>query len=116
MMIVQSFPKLVETKNCSKDLIGHMDETIGPLVLIFPKMIFKDKDGDKNENDKLMSLLVDGDKLLEKQKSIQNKIENLRNIELNALPTYDDGYINTKMKTFGDKVCNNFCGLSVPED
>ena len=30
--------------------------------------------------------------------------------------SYDDRYIKTKKKTYGDKVCNNFCGLSVPED
>ena len=74
MMIVYSFPKLVETKNCFKDLIGHMDEAIGPLVLIFPKMnvyveIFMDKDGDKHKNNNFMYLLVDGDKFLEKYKS-----------------------------------------------
>ena len=39
--------------------------------------IFKNKGGDKNKNNKLMSLRIDDDKLLEKYKSVWNKIENL---------------------------------------
>ena len=39
---------------------------------------------------KLVSFLIDDDMLLEKYKSIWTKTENLRNIELNALPVYDD--------------------------
>ena len=61
--------KLVETKNNSKYLIGYLDEVIRPLVLILPKMsgyvkTFKDKDVDKNQNNKLISLCIDDDKLL----------------------------------------------------
>ena len=44
------------------------------------------------------------------------KIEDLKNITLNALPVYDDRYIETKLRTFGDKVYTNFHGLNVPED
>ena len=39
--------------------------------------IFKNKGGDKNKNNKLMPLGIDDDKLLEKYKSVWNKIENL---------------------------------------
>ena len=39
---------------------------------------------------KLVSFIIDDDMLLEKYKSIWTKIENIRNIELNALPGYDD--------------------------
>ena len=39
---------------------------------------------------KLVSFIIDDDMLLEKYKSIWTKIENIRNIELNALPVYDD--------------------------
>ena len=42
-------------------------------------------------------------------------IENLRNIELNALPVSDDRYIKTKTRTYVDKVYTNFRGLNVPE-
>ena len=55
-------------------------------------------------------------KLLEKYKAIWTKIEDLKNIELNALPVYDDRYIKTKIRTYGDKVYTNFRGLNVPED
>ena len=56
-------------------MLRYLDEVIRPLVLILPTIIghintCKDKDGDHNENNsnKLMSLHIDGDKLLEKQK------------------------------------------------
>ena len=35
---------------------------------------------------------------------------------MNALPAYDDRYIKTKIKTYGDKVYTTFCDLNVPED
>ena len=43
-----------------------------------------------SEDNKLMSFGVDVDKLLEKYKTIWTKIEDLQNIEFNALPVYDD--------------------------
>ena len=60
---------------------------IRPLVLVMPKMsgyvkTFKVKEGDKDENNKLMSFRIDDEKLLKKYKSIWTKIENLKNIEL----------------------------------
>ena len=33
-----------------------------------------------------------------------------------TLPVFDDRYIRTKIRTYGDKVYSNFCGLHVPED
>ena len=54
--------------------------------------------------------------LLEKYKTIWIKIEGLQNIKLNALPVYDDRCIKTKMRTYGDKVYTNICGLNVLED
>ena len=63
-----------------------------------------------------MSFRIDDDKLLETYKTIWAKIEMLNNIELNVLPVYDGGYIETKVRTYGDKVYSNFCGLNVPED
>ena len=32
------------------------------------------------------------------------------------LPVYDDRYIKSKIRPYGDKVCTNFCGLNVPKD
>ena len=51
-----------------------------------------------------MSFCINDEKLLEKYKTIWTKTEDLRNIELNALPVYDDRYIKTKIRTYGDKV------------
>ena len=61
--------RLVETKKNSRYLVGYLDEAIRPLVLImsFDKWLdvktFKDKGGNKNKNNKLMSLRI-VDKLL----------------------------------------------------
>ena len=35
---------------------------------------------------------------------------------MKVLPVYDDRYIKTKIRTYGDKVYTNFRGLNVPED
>ena len=75
---------------------------------------FKVKDGDKDK--KLMSFCTDDEKLLENYKAIQTKIDDLTNIELNTLPVYDNRYIKTKIRTYGDKVYTNFCGLNVSEE
>ena len=92
--------KLVKTKTNSKYLIGiKFDKAIRPLVLIMPKMsgyvkTFKDK------NNKLIYFLIDDEKLLEKYKAIWTKIEDLKSIELNALPVYDNRYIKILMFSF----------------
>ena len=75
----------------SKYLIGCLCEVLRPLVLILPKMsgcvkTFKDK------NNKLMSLRINDEQLLEKYGTICIKIEDLCiNIKLNALQV--SGYI-----------------------
>ena len=61
-----------------------------------------------------MSFRIDYEKLLEKYKAIWTKIEGLKNIELNALPVYNDRYIKTKIRTYDDKVYNCH-GLNVSE-
>ena len=53
---------------------------------------------------------------MEKYKAIWIKIEDLQNIELNALPVYDGRYIKMKIRTYCDKVYTNFHGLNVAED
>ena len=57
-----------------------------------------------NKKNKLMSFRINDEKLLEKCKDIWTKIEDLKNIELNDLPVYDDRYIKTKIRKNGDKV------------
>ena len=110
-------PKLAETKANSKYLIGCLDKVIAPLVLVLPKMCgyvktFKVKD----KNNKLMPFRINDEKLLEKYKTNWTKIENLKKNKLNALPVYDDSYMKTKIKTYGDEVYTTFRGLNIPED
>ena len=61
-------------------MIGYLDAVIKPLVLILSKMsehvkTLKDKNGDKTKNNKLISLCVGDDKVLEKYKTIWTMIE-----------------------------------------
>ena len=82
-------------------MIGYSEKAIRALVLIMPKMsgyakTFRVKDGDKGKNNKSMSFRIYDEKLLEKCKAIWTKIENLKNIELNASPVYDIRYIKPK--------------------
>ena len=109
--------KLVKTKTNSKYLIGYSDRAIKPLVLIIPKLsgyvkTFKVED----KISKLMSFRIDDQKLLEKYKAIWTKIEDFKNILLNALPFYDNRCIKTKIRKYDDDVYKNFRGLNVPED
>ena len=70
----------------------------------------------KDKNNEFMPFHIDDEKLLEKYKAIWTKIEDLRNIEFNALPVYDNRYIKTKIRTYGDKVYTNLHGINVTED
>ena len=63
-----------------------------------------------------MSLPIDDDKLLEKNKTIWTRIAEIKSIKLYTLSVYDNRYIKTKIRTHGDKVCTNFRGLNAPED
>ena len=113
--------KFVETKNNSKYLIGYLEHVIRPLVLILPKMsryveTFVGKGGDKNKNDKLISLRIDDNELFEKYKTIWTKIEDSKNIELDALAVYDGKCIKTTTRRHGDEFYTNFWSLNVPED
>ena len=77
--------KLAKTKINSKYLFGYLDKVIRSLVLVLPRMIgyvklFKVKDEDTHETNKLMSFRIDDENLLEKYKTIWSKIEDLKNI------------------------------------
>ena len=45
---------------------------------------------------------LDDDRLLEKYEASWTKIEDLQNIETNALPVYDNRYIKTKIRKYGE--------------
>ena len=51
-----------------------------------------------------MSFWINNEKLLEKCEAIWTKIKDWRHIELNILLVYDDRYIKTNIRTYGDKV------------
>ena len=70
----------------------------------------------KIKNNQLMSFHIYDENVLERYKAIWNKIEDLKNIKLNALQVYDNRYIKTEIRTYGDKDYINFRGLNVPED
>ena len=55
---------------------------------------FKVKDGDKDQNNELMSFCINGEKLLAEHKAICTRIEDLKNVKLNALKVYDEIYKN----------------------
>ena len=58
----------------------------------------KVKDRDKDENNKMMSFCIKNKKLLEKCKPIWTKIEDLKNIKLNALQilhSLDENFFET---------------------
>ena len=73
------------------------------------------KDGDKITSIKLISFLINDDKLLAKYKTTWIEIEGLWNTKLNVLPVYDDKYIKTKIRTYVDKVYTNFRDVNIPE-
>ena len=110
--------KLIERKTNFKFLTGiKINKAIRPLLLIMPKMNdFVNKFKVEDKNNRLMSFHIDDEKLLEKYNSIWTKIEDLKNIELNALPVYDDRYRKTKIRTYGHKIYTNFCDSNVSED
>ena len=89
-------------------MIGQLDEVIRLFIdfdiakLSGYVKTFKDKSGDKNNNNKFMSSRVDDDQLFKKYKTIWSKNEDLKNIWLDSLPVYDDGYIKNKTRTYGD--------------
>ena len=62
----------------------------------------------KNKNNKLISFGINDEKLMEKYKAIWARMEDLKNIELNALPVYDDRYIQTKKLYMEIKFVLNF--------
>ena len=99
-------------------MIGYLDKAIKPLVLIMLKMsgyakAFKVEDGDKDKINKLMFFCIDDGKVLEKHKGILSKIKDLKIIELNVLPAYDDRYIKTKIRKHSDKVYANVRSLNM---
>ena len=64
----------------------------------------------------LMSFHTDYDKLLNNYKTIWTKIEDIKNIELNALSVYDVGMKKVKICVYRYKFYASFCGLNLSKD
>ena len=77
---------------------------------------FKVKDGDKDENNKLICCCKDDGKLLEKHKAILLTWKTSKNIKLNALSSTMTDIQKPKLKTYDDKNYTNFDSLNVLED
>ena len=78
--------------------------------------IFRDEGGDKNKNNRVMSLHIADDKLLQIYKTIWTKIKDLKNNELDALLVYEGRYKKVKVGAYGNKVYTNFRVLNVLEN
>ena len=59
---------------------------------------FKAKGRDKDKSNTFMAFRIADEKQLEKYKAICTKIEDVKNIELDNLPVFDDRYIKTKIR------------------
>ena len=55
-----------------------------------------------------MALMVEDKQLLENYKKIWKKIKRLMGINFESKATYDDKYMNTKIKTYKDSIITNF--------
>ena len=67
-----------------------------------------------------MALMVEDKRLLENYKKIWEKIKRLMGIDFESKATYIDKYINTKIKTYKDRIITNFYNKTgfeeVPEE
>ena len=54
---------------------------------------------DEDKSNKLLSFQIYDDTILENYKKNWNDIEDLKSVELNALPVYGDRYIKSKTRT-----------------
>ena len=67
-----------------------------------------------------MALMVEDKQLLENYKKIWEKIKKLMGIDFESKATYNDKYINTKIKTNKDRITTNFYNKTgfkeVPEE
>ena len=70
------------------------------------------------DSSKTISFKVTDNKLLKKDTKIWERFSNLMNIKFDSEPAYydNDKYINTKIKSYGDKVNTNFQGKKIPKE
>ena len=66
----------------------------------------------------IMSFKGTDNKLLKKEIKTWERVKNLMNIESDSEPVYGDNdkYIETKIKSYGNKVTTNFKGNKMPKE
>ena len=100
--ILISKPETCEN-NMRKYIIGYNDNTISPLQLFLPKMtgylnIFKD-------GARKISFFAE---FLERYTAIWEKTSDLVNKKFDSDPTYNNKYINTKIRSYNNDIKTNF--------
>ena len=92
--------------NSFKYFIGYNNDVIRPLYLFISQMTGYINKFEKNK--KIMALMVEDKQVLEYYEKIREKIKKLMGIDFESKATYDDKYINTKIKTYKDSIIKNF--------
>ena len=93
--------------NSYKYFIGYNgNDVIRPLYLFISQTTGYINIFEKNKT--AMALMVEDKQLLENYKKIWEKIEKLMGIDFESKATYNDKYINTKIKTYKDSIITNF--------
>ena len=93
--------------NSFKYFIGYNDnDVIRPLHLFISRTTGYINKSEKNKI--AMALMVEDKQLLENYKKIWKKIKRLMGIDFESKATYNDKYINTKIKTYKDSITTNF--------
>ena len=89
-------------------------DVVTPLCIILPQMsgyIKYLQNGGKN-----MSFKIDDESVYIKYTQIWNKIKELLGVKLYSEPIYDDNYIKTKVKAFGDIIKTLFSGDEITKE
>ena len=93
--------------NSFKYFVGYNDnDVVRPLYLFISQ-----KTGYINifeKNKMTMAVMVEDKQVLENYKKIWGKIKKLMGIDFESKATYNDKYINTKIKTYKDGITTNF--------
>ena len=92
--------------NMRKYIIGYKDNTIISLPLFLPKMtvyLNNFKDGARK-----MPIFTNNNEFLERYNAIWEKISDLVNKKFDSDPTYNNKYINTKIRSYNNDIITNF--------
>ena len=98
-----------------KYFIGYKEgEIIKTLCIILPQMSGYIKYFENRG--KNISFVIKDDSMLDKYNEIWKNIKNTLNIKFHSMPVYDETYINTKVRKFGDMIKANILGDEVPKE